>query len=176
LVENAPKEDASMRHLEHTTPFNFIGETNIAIGSRTAGEPFCNVPDINQPVLLGKPPTCWGVFDVIINCTTLEYPDICLTPCTKSQYLFLNIPEGKKGQHEILKAIPKALEFVGPFIRAGKKVLVHCAQGKDRSVAIALAISLQYFNESEKVLTPGATPGMFSRVLSYHSVLTDHTL
>jgi tRNA A64-2'-O-ribosylphosphate transferase len=45
------------------------------------------------------------------------------------RYLFLNIPEGKKGQHVFFESIPKMLKFVTEPLSFGKKVLFHCAQG-----------------------------------------------
>jgi tRNA A64-2'-O-ribosylphosphate transferase len=82
-------------------------------------------------------------------------------------YLYLSIPEGKKGQNELFQSIPEALKFVLGFLSRGKTVLIHCMQGntrsclpydlsthsnnvltgKDRSVGITLSILLKYFDQ-----------------------------
>ncbi|RUP45765.1 tRNA A64-2'-O-ribosylphosphate transferase [Jimgerdemannia flammicorona] len=112
--------------------YDFIGNTNIAIGSRRSG----------------KPPQCWNNFDVIINCTELEYEGN-RDERHAGRYLQLAIPEGKKGQHVLARMIPRALEFVEGPLREGRRVLVHCAKGQDRSVGIALAIFVKYFDDHE---------------------------
>ncbi|KAF9109474.1 hypothetical protein BGX27_007572 [Mortierella sp. AM989] len=73
-------------------------------------------------------------------------------------YLHLPIAEGKKGQHQLLEMIPIAIKAVESMYasrtKPGKdrettspKILVHCQQGMDRSVGIALAILVSCFEE-----------------------------
>jgi len=134
-------------------PFQFIGSTNIAIGSRTAG----------------RPPFCWEHFEVVINCTQLEYPSLT---GELPNYLFLDIPEGKKGQVKLLGSIPKALSFVEEKLRRGDRILVHCAQGKDRSVAIALSILIAFFDDAGCVLetqVPVVTKELVQKRLAFIS-------
>ncbi|KAJ1992075.1 tRNA A64-2'-O-ribosylphosphate transferase [Coemansia spiralis] len=112
--------------------FNFIAGTCIAVGDRVSG----------------RPPECWKQFDAIINCGAPEYEQNSKDQALKSRYIYLPIPEGKRGQVELGKRIPWALDFVHPFIKGGnnKKVLVHCSQGMDRSVGIALAILAKFYD------------------------------
>jgi tRNA A64-2'-O-ribosylphosphate transferase len=44
-------------------------------------------------------------------------------------YLFLNIPDGKKGGVHFLKSIPVLLNFVKSFIRDKKRILIHGRYG-----------------------------------------------
>ncbi|KAI8615487.1 tRNA A64-2'-O-ribosylphosphate transferase [Chytriomyces sp. MP71] len=108
--------------------FNWVGETGIAIGGRRSG----------------KPPECWDTFDIIINCGALEYPTMLSSLPSKSEYLYLAIPEGKRGQHALYTAIPVVIGFLQKttckFNDRVPKVLVHCLQGKGRSVAIAICL------------------------------------
>ncbi|KAI8848889.1 initiator tRNA phosphoribosyl transferase-domain-containing protein [Chytridium lagenaria] len=100
--------------------FSWIGETGIAIGNRKSGDPT----------------TCWSHFNAVVNCGAPEYP----THTAAKNYLYLPIPEGKKGQHAFYEHIPTALAFIMTHLQNKDKVLIHCMQGKDRSVAIALCV------------------------------------
>ncbi|KAJ1343311.1 hypothetical protein BSLG_002337 [Batrachochytrium salamandrivorans] len=104
--------------------FDWIGDTGIAVGSFHAAEP----------------PMCWDHFDVIINCGAREFTaNNAYTDATKGRrYLYLDIPEGKKGQNKLFECIPKALKYI---------------EGKDRSVGICLALLLEYTNVNPE-LTP----------------------
>jgi tRNA A64-2'-O-ribosylphosphate transferase len=66
---------------------------------------------------------------VIINCCELEYEEN-RDEKYRDRYLFLNIPEGKKGQRQLLAMLPQALRFAQAPMQQGKRVLVHCAKGK----------------------------------------------
>lgn len=82
----------------------------------------------------------------MINCSHLEYPNMP-DHAHSDQYLFLNIPEGKRGERKLGQSIPLALSFSQPHILAKHRILIHCSQGKDRSVGIALAIFLAFFTK-----------------------------
>jgi len=118
-----------------------IGDTNLWIGSRRAS----------------RPPECWSGFDAILNVTNHEYDgmvddhddedEIALetndhhhtTPKTKDRfYLQLPVEEGKRDRTQLEQWMPVGLVFLIHHLQAGRRVLVHCAQGKDRSVAVAL--------------------------------------
>ncbi|KAI8838749.1 tRNA A64-2'-O-ribosylphosphate transferase [Chytriomyces cf. hyalinus JEL632] len=120
--------------LTHETLFNWIGNTNIAIGGRRAG----------------KPPLCWTNFDVVINCGAIEYAEMVSTvPDISNDYLYLPIPEGKRGQHALYDAIPIALDWIQSvslrkFPVSLPKILIHCMQGKERSVAIAISLLMTF--------------------------------
>ncbi|KAH6568254.1 hypothetical protein BASA62_005565 [Batrachochytrium salamandrivorans] len=120
--------------------FDWIGDTGIAVGSFHAAEP----------------PMCWDHFDVIINCGAREFTaNNAYTDATKGRrYLYLDIPEGKKGQNKLFECIPKALKYIeGDIMCPGRRILIHCTQGKDRSVGICLALLLEYTNVNPE-LTP----------------------
>ncbi|CAG8459344.1 17349_t:CDS:2 [Acaulospora colombiana] len=118
-------------------PFNFIGNTNVAIGNYKSANPL----------------TCWENFDCIINCTPEPYSYSEPIPPSPhgNNYLRLSIPEGKKGQNELFASIPIALEFVGKPLEEKKRILIHCKQGIDRSVGIGLAVLVKYFDDEGKV-------------------------
>jgi tRNA A64-2'-O-ribosylphosphate transferase len=109
---------------------NKIGHLNLWIGSRTAG----------------RPPDCWDNFDAILNATENEYPAILDSISelhTKSQrscfYLQLPVAEGKRDKTELERWMPVGLTYLILHMQQGRRVLVHCAQGKDRSVGVVLA-------------------------------------
>jgi tRNA A64-2'-O-ribosylphosphate transferase len=109
-----------------TMNLNQIGMTNIWVGSRRAG----------------RPPECWDSFDAILNVTENEYPDIHEFDTTVIQkfYLQLAVSEGKRDKTELERWMPVGLVFLLQHLQQGRRVLVHCAQGKDRSVAMVLAL------------------------------------
>ena len=89
--------------------YNFLGDTGIAIGGWKSGK-----GNLNQ-----------HSFDGIVNCCVEEH-----SPLPSCKYLHLSIPEGKKGQHQLFQALPKAISWVGNILRQRGTVLIHCAQGK----------------------------------------------
>ena len=108
-----------------------IGETNLWIGSRRAS----------------RPSECWSGFDAILNVTCHEYDgmieknDATLHSREKKNnrfYLQLPVEEGKRDRSQLEKWMPVGLAFLIHHLQEGRRVLVHCAQGKDRSVAVAL--------------------------------------
>jgi tRNA A64-2'-O-ribosylphosphate transferase len=98
-----------------------IGGLNIWVGSRRAG----------------RPPECWDKFDAVLNVTTTNYPH---QECQMDRkfYLQLHVEEGKKDKAMLEKYMPLGLAFLIHHHQHGRRILVHCAQGKDRSVAMVL--------------------------------------
>ncbi|KAJ3274997.1 hypothetical protein HDV01_001503 [Terramyces sp. JEL0728] len=106
-----------------TNDYNWIGDTGIAIGNRAAA----------------APPKCWDEFDFIINCGAPEYEYEA-----EANYLYLDIPEGKKGQNQLFNCIKPLLSKLETMENFPSRLLVHCMQGKDRSVGVALSILIQF--------------------------------
>lgn len=107
-----------------------IGDMNLWIGSRRAG----------------RPPDCWGAFECVLNVTKDEYPNMERSIKERravSQkacyYLQLPVAEGKRDKSELERWMPAGLAFLVEHLRQDRRVLVHCAQGRDRSVAIVMA-------------------------------------
>jgi len=106
-----------------------IGNLNLWVGSRKAG----------------RPPECFSEFDCILNVTENEYAEMRdnvidqRSDQRKRYYLQLPVLEGKRDKTELERWMPIALIFIAKHIRESRKVLIHCAQGKDRSVGIVLA-------------------------------------
>ncbi|CAG8457932.1 84_t:CDS:10 [Ambispora gerdemannii] len=149
IVEYA-KVESLKSPLINGDSFNFLGNTNIAIGNRKSG---C-------------PPLCWQYFDYIVNCTPHGYNTSSTNSSTitqstdisssdKANYIQLPIPEGKKGQHVLFEMIPKALDYLRIPLLEHRRILIHCEQGIDRSVGIALAILVNYFDDNEKCIEDG---------------------
>ena len=103
-----------------------IGDTKLAIGTRRAG----------------RPPECWQHFDAILNVTDMEYEDIH-NDCVESSerfYLQLPVKEGKRDKSELERWMAVGIVFCLMHAREKRRILIHCAQGKDRSVAVAMAV------------------------------------
>jgi len=107
-----------------------IGDMNLWIGSRRAG----------------RPPECWDNFDCILNVTENEYPNMHQSMKEQQElfqktcyYLQLPVLEGKKDKTELERWMPVGLVFLVKHLQQKRRVLVHCAQGRDRSVAIVMA-------------------------------------
>ena len=56
------------------------------------------------------------------------------------RYLHLPVPEGKRDtKNKMTLYLPRALCFILLHLAAGHRVLIHCNQGVDRSVGVAIA-------------------------------------
>ncbi|KAI8388740.1 tRNA A64-2'-O-ribosylphosphate transferase [Radiomyces spectabilis] len=119
--------------------YNCIGNTGITVGNR-----FC-----------GKPPFCWEQFDAVINCGPTEYSENKQEKY-QNKYLYLPIPEGKKGQYAFFESISPALTFAAPFLKEKKQILIYCNKGQDTSIGIALAILVKYYDAEENFKPEGA--------------------
>jgi tRNA A64-2'-O-ribosylphosphate transferase len=113
--------------------FHAIGESGIFIGTRRAG----------------KPPECWECFDAILNVSMLEYEEMTSeTPLPEScYYLQLPVEEGKRDKTELERWLAVGITFICCRLVQGQRVLVHCAQGRDRSVAVVLAAVVLFCND-----------------------------
>lgn len=103
-------------------PCDQIGSLKLWIGSRRAG----------------RPPYCWDSFDAVLNVTYESYCNEDLRLRDGKFYLQLPVEEGKRDKTELEKWLPVGLAFVFQHLQKDRRVLVHCAQGKDRSVAVVL--------------------------------------
>jgi tRNA A64-2'-O-ribosylphosphate transferase len=113
--------------------YDWIADTLIAIGSaRAAGRP-----------------NCWNFFDVIVNCGVSSFGT-----AQSQHYLYLDIPEGKKGQNELFRSITPFLNWIAPFIMQKKRILIHCMQGRDRSVGIAIALFQRFGKQPNPEIPP----------------------
>lgn len=105
-----------------------IGNLSLWIGSRRAG----------------RPPNCWKHFDAILNVTDQEYDgmtNVKYPEGIRPHYYYLQLPvaEGKRDRTELERWMPVGLLYLVQHLQQGHRVLVHCNQGRDRSVAIVLA-------------------------------------
>jgi tRNA A64-2'-O-ribosylphosphate transferase len=115
----------------HESLFDEMGTTGVCIGTRRAG----------------RPPDCWKHFDAILNVTDQEYPEFAERAANERNadlgrrefYLQLPVAEGKRDKHELERWMAVGIVFVYVHAKSNRRVLIHCAQGKDRSVALAVA-------------------------------------
>lgn len=136
LVSTA--EDNHVSACDTENQYNRIGNLNVWIGTRRAG----------------RPPLCWDRFDAILNVTDQDYDDILssiveqeglnsahLSSSSSSRfYLKLPVAEGKRDRIQLERWLPVGLLFLLLHIQKGRRILVHCNQGKDRSVAVVMAL------------------------------------
>ena len=116
----------SLHHL-HATDATPAQAPGLAVGSRRAG----------------RPPECWAAFDAVVNVTQDEYAGMA----GDARYLQVPVAEGKRDKAGLVQHLPTALRFVAARLLKGDRVLVHCAQGRDRSVGVALAVLATCFDE-----------------------------
>lgn len=116
-------EDSSLSDSLVSESYDWIGNINIAIGTRRSG----------------RPPECWGTFDAILNVTKTEYDNMLPSPEGKF-YLQLPVEEGKRDKHELERWLPVGILFCTYHAIQNRRILIHCAQGRDRSVAVAMAV------------------------------------
>jgi tRNA A64-2'-O-ribosylphosphate transferase len=143
MQENEEFEKSCAGVVMDENNFHRIGLLNIFIGTRRAG----------------RPPICWKYFDAILNVTDTEYPEMrenlsqesndvqthIMTndPTSKTcrkWYLQLPVREGKRDRTELENWMALGIIFIIVHARQGCKVLIHCAQGMDRSVAVVIAV------------------------------------
>lgn len=122
IVKACKEEDLDSRE----SNCNSIGKTGISIGTRRAG----------------KPPECWTSFDAILNVSMLEYDGLASGSCVPDSRFYLQLPveEGKRDKTELERWLAVGITFICYHLVLGRRVLVHCAQGRDRSVAVVLAV------------------------------------
>ena len=106
-----------------------IGNLSLWIGSRRSG----------------RPPHCWNNLDAILNVTDQEYNNMMEGSGLENNinkhkfYLQLSVAEGKRDRTELERWMTVGLVFLITHLQQGRRVLVHCNQGKDRSVAMVIA-------------------------------------
>eukprot|EP00038_Savillea_parva_P016285 m.16486 g.16486 ORF g.16486 m.16486 type:complete len:903 (+) comp3390_c0_seq1:1-2709(+) len=115
---------------------NEIGATSLFVGGRRAG----------------RPPQCWEWFDAVVNVTTEEYDQADRPPT--AHYIQLPVAEGKRDRYRLEALLPTALRFVYTHLRRQRRVLIHCAQGRDRSVGVTVAVLAAFFNLDTKEFVP----------------------
>lgn len=128
-ADNNSDDEASSPHTTTTCgseSYDWIGNLNIAIGTRRAG----------------RPPDCWTNFDAILNVTNTEYDEMAPSLQTKDDKFYLQLPvqEGKRDKLELERWLPVGILFCAHHAVHNRRILIHCAQGKDRSVAVAMAV------------------------------------
>ena len=82
-------------------------------------------------------------FDAVVNVTQDAYEGMA----GDARYLQVPVAEGKRDKVGLVQHLPAALRFVAARLAKGDRVLVHCAQGRDRSVGVALAVLATCFDE-----------------------------
>ena len=139
IYKNTPKPRPPF-----TSYFDTIGASGNGVGSISVGTRRS-----------GRPPECWEHFDAIINVTTMEYDELSSGSGIPDKKFYLQLPvkEGKRDRTELEKWLPVSMLFIIVNIVNGNNVLIHCAQGQDRSVAITMAslcIFYQFINGEDE--------------------------
>lgn len=144
-------ESESFEEENHEQYFDWIGDLNLAIGSRKAG----------------RPPDCWKHFDAVLNVTNTEYD---MSTTDDMFYLQMPVEEGKRDKQQLERWMAVGILFCANHAREKRRILIHCAQGRDRSVAVAMAVA-QLFCHSRYPLQWNwpVLNGSISEVLSLSS-------
>lgn len=95
----------------------------------------------------GKPPDCWENFDAILNVAEPEYfgmhesiKEQLNRHQKKCYYLQLPVAQGKRDKTELERWMPVGLVFLIHHLQQKRRVLVHGTKGRDRAVAVVLAL------------------------------------
>ncbi|CAD7702181.1 unnamed protein product [Ostreobium quekettii] len=70
------------------------------------------------------------------------------------RYLWLPVMSSKHDRMALKRALPQALQFVSGHLAEGHSVLIHCHDGLDQSVCIAVAVLLACFTRSTQGTVP----------------------
>ena len=65
----------------------------------------------------------------------------------KREYMHMPVAEGKRDKRDFERQLAAALRFAFSQLSRGRRLLVHCAQGMDRSVGVAVAILATFYQE-----------------------------
>ena len=127
IVQRATNMEELSTYSSGPESYDWIGKLNVAIGTRRAGRPL----------------DCWGNFDAILNVTNTEYDDM-MPSCKQKRddkfYLQMPVEEGKRDKQELERWLPVGILFCAHHAMHHRRILIHCAQGRDRSVAVAMAV------------------------------------
>jgi tRNA A64-2'-O-ribosylphosphate transferase len=115
-----------------------LGSMGVHVGSRRAGHP----------------PECWESFDAVLNVTVQVYESLEKASGIPENKYYLQLPveEGKRDKHELEKWLAVGIVFVVHHAAKGRKVLIHCAQGRDRSVAVAMSVAALFGDQKSEEL------------------------
>ena len=74
--------------------------------------------------------------------TETEYPNTQQQRPNDRAFYYLQLPvaEGKRDKTQLEKWLPVGMVFIIQHLQQNRRVLVHCAQGRDRSVAVVMAL------------------------------------
>ena len=67
-------------------------------------------------------------------------------------YLQVPVAEGKRDKRGLERHLPAALRFAARHLSERRRVLVHCAQGRDRSCAVAIALLVACYDDDGAAL------------------------
>jgi tRNA A64-2'-O-ribosylphosphate transferase len=126
IVQLAPKEEPNHPCRDSSDYYDWIGSLDLAIGTRRAG----------------RPPECWNHFDAILNVTNTEYDEMKESIPNHHHKFYLQLPveEGKRDKQELEKYMALGIVFCAVHAQQKRRILIHCAQGRDRSLAVAMAV------------------------------------
>lgn len=74
-------------------------------------------------------------------------PGACWGQTLKREYMHMPVAEGKRDKRDLERQLPAALRFAFSQLSRGRRLLIHCAQGMDRSVGVAVAILATFYQE-----------------------------
>ena len=74
-------------------------------------------------------------------------PGACWGQTQKREYMHMPVAEGKRDKRDFERQLAAALRFAFSQLSRGRRLLVHCAQGMDRSVGVAVAILATFYQE-----------------------------
>lgn len=93
---------------------------------------FPTMADLRNPWIGGKA-------DVIINVSEKEYPQEYMEFLDARDCAYHHLPLAEEGEDMGIENILKALEIISQSLESGKKVLLHCIGGNNRSRTVAEA-------------------------------------
>eukprot|EP00435_Cladocopium_sp_Y103_P037715 s1449_g10.t1 len=106
-----------------------------------------------------QPPMVWkdrGI-DAVLNCGGEEHPEM------KGDKRYLFLPAADEKKHDPTKhwwpdvLLPRALRFLARHLQEGRRVLIHCTRGDNRSPAVAVAALAAFYGP--KGLDPFSVAG-----------------
>jgi len=67
--------------------------------------------------------------------------------------LYVDIPDGKKEKHALEDNLEIMLNFIWKHLKKNHRILIHCNQGINRSVATCCAVLTAFFNAENELQT-----------------------
>jgi len=147
--------------------------------SATCRSPVTPTFVLGSPVALGPPhaataPAVWDTVDAVLNIGRTPSAGLEAEEHARSKrYLHLPPPPGSsRDKFSLQERLPRMAEFVRSHLEAGRRILIHCDDGRDACVAACVAVTLWREGDSATLPSKAAVRARLAQVASAYPLAT----